>query len=49
MPLSAVIDCGNGAGGTVLPDLVAAMEWPNIRLQCVEVDGSYPNHEADPR
>lgn len=48
MPLSAVIDCGNGAGGTVLPELIAAMDWPNIRLQCVEVDGQYPNHEADP-
>jgi len=48
MPLSVVIDCGNGAGGSVIPDLVRRMQWPNIRLLYCEVDGSYPNHEADP-
>ncbi len=48
MPLSVVIDCGNGAGGAVIPDLVRAMEWPNITLLYCEVDGTYPHHEADP-
>lgn len=48
MPLSFVVDSGNGTGGTVLPQLVAAMNWPNVILQCVEVDGNYPNHEPDP-
>lgn len=48
MPLAVAIDCGNGAGGTVLPDLIAAMNWKNIQLLCAEVDGAYPNHEADP-
>lgn len=48
MPLSIVIDCGNGAGGTVIPELVRRMEWPHVRLLYCEVDGSYPNHEADP-
>ena len=48
MQLPVAIDCGNGAGGTVLPELIKAMEWKNIQLLCAEVDGSYPNHEADP-
>ncbi len=48
MKLSAVIDCGNGAAGTVMPDLIQAMEWPNVKLLYPEVDGTYPNHEADP-
>ena len=43
-----VIDCGNGATGAVIPELVAAMEWPNVQLLYCEVDGTFPNHEADP-
>lgn len=46
--ISAVIDCGNGAAGTVLPSLIKAMQWPNVYLLFPEVDGNYPNHEADP-
>jgi phosphomannomutase/phosphoglucomutase len=48
MQLSAVIDCGNGAGGSVIPDLVKAMNWQHVKVLFPEVDGSYPNHEADP-
>jgi phosphomannomutase/phosphoglucomutase len=48
IPLSAVVDCGNGAAGTVLPELVRVMEWSNVALLYPEVDGTYPNHEADP-
>jgi phosphomannomutase/phosphoglucomutase len=48
MDMSAVIDCGNGAAGTVMPQLVKAMGWKNVRLLYPEVDGTYPNHEADP-
>jgi phosphomannomutase / phosphoglucomutase len=48
MELSALTDCGNGAGGTVLPYLIQAMQWPNVQLLFAEVDGTYPNHEADP-
>lgn len=48
MPLAVAIDCGNGTGGAVIPELVAAMNWKNIQLICVEIDGTYPNHEADP-
>jgi phosphomannomutase/phosphoglucomutase len=48
MPLAAVVDCGNGSGGTVMPALCTAMEWKHVQLLHVEVDGTYPNHEADP-
>lgn len=48
MNLSVVIDCGNGAAGTVLPSLLKAMNWAKVHLLYPEVDGTYPNHEADP-
>ncbi len=43
-----IFDCANGAAGTVMPELVKAMDWPNAELLFPEVDGNYPNHEADP-
>jgi len=43
-----VIDCGNGAAGTVLPLLIKEFEWQKVALLYPEVDGTYPNHEADP-
>ncbi len=46
--IAAVIDCGNGAAGVVLPDIIEKMEWKNAQLLCAEVDGTFPNHEADP-
>ncbi len=46
--ISAVVDCGNGAAGTVMPQLIKAMEFKNVQLLYPEVDGTYPNHEADP-
>ncbi len=48
MSLPAVIDCGNGAGGTVIPQLIEKMQWPNVSVLFAEVDGTYPNHEANP-
>lgn len=45
---SYLIDCGNGAAGTVLPQLIAAFGWKRVGLLFEEVDGNYPNHEADP-
>ncbi len=48
MHQSVVIDCGNGAAGTVLPSLIKRMQWRNVTLLYEEVDGTYPNHEADP-
>ncbi len=48
MDFAAVVDCGNGAGGTVMPQLVKRMSWPRVQLLYEQVDGTYPNHEADP-
>lgn len=48
MDLAIVVDCGNGTGGTVMPALIEAMKWPHVQLLYPEVDGRYPNHEADP-
>lgn len=46
--IAAVVDCGNGAAGTVMPQLMQKMNWPRVQLLYPEVDGTYPNHEADP-
>ncbi len=43
-----VIDCANSVAGAVMPQLISAFEWPNVRLLYPEVDGTFPNHEADP-
>ncbi len=48
MELSAIVDCGNGAAGTVLPKLVKEMDWQHVQLLYADVDGTYPHHEADP-
>ncbi len=48
MSRSVLVDCGNGVGGTIMPQLITAMNWPNVQLLFAEVDGTYPNHEADP-
>jgi phosphomannomutase/phosphoglucomutase len=46
--IAAVIDCGNGAAGVVIPEIIKTMQWDNMQLLCAEVDGTFPNHEADP-
>ncbi len=46
--ISVVIDCGNGAAGAVIPELIQKMGWSQVELLYGEVDGTYPNHEADP-
>jgi phosphomannomutase/phosphoglucomutase len=43
-----IIDCGNGAGAAIIPLLVNTMGWKNVLQQCCTIDGTYPNHEADP-
>jgi phosphomannomutase / phosphoglucomutase len=48
MQMSILVDCGNGAAGTVLPELVSRMHWRNVQLLYPDVDGTYPHHEADP-
>ncbi len=46
--IRAVVDCANAAGGTVLPSLIKKMNWQQVDILYAEVDGNYPNHEADP-
>lgn len=48
MLLSVVVDCGNGAAGTVLPLLCERMQWQDVQLLYSDVDGTYPHHDADP-
>lgn len=46
--INFVIDCGNGAGGAVIPKLIARLNWQNVTILYSEVDGNYPNHEPNP-
>ena len=48
MDLAVVIDCGNGVAGTVMPQLIKKMGWQQVKLLYEDVDGTFPNHEADP-
>lgn len=48
LAMPVLIDCGNGAAGTVMPELITRMQWPNMTLLYPEVDGTFPNHEPDP-
>jgi phosphomannomutase/phosphoglucomutase len=41
-------DCGNGAVGAVLRDVIDAVGLPRVTILCEEVDGNYPNHTANP-
>ena len=45
--LKAVLDCGNGAGGLVVPRLFARLGIEPRYLFC-ESDGTFPNHHPDP-
>jgi phosphomannomutase/phosphoglucomutase len=42
------IDCGNGTGGPIITKLREKMGWKNSYVLFGEVDGTYPNHPADP-
>jgi len=45
--MKVVIDCGNGVGGAVAPELYRRLGCEVIDLYC-DVDGSFPNHHPDP-
>ena len=47
IPLSVAWDCGNGATGDVLPELVARLPGRHVVLNDV-VDGTFPAHHPDP-
>ena len=51
-PLKLVVDAGNGMGGHTVPAVLGDQELPALPLEIVplyfELDGSFPNHEANP-
>jgi len=46
-PFKVVLDAGSGMGGLVAPLLFDRLPCRTTRL-CFEVDGTFPNHEANP-
>ena len=46
-PFNVVLDAGSGVGGIVAPRLFDRLPCKTTRL-CFEVDGTFPNHEANP-
>jgi phosphomannomutase len=51
-PLKVVVDAGNGMGGHTVPAVLGDQELAALPLEIVplyfELDGSFPNHEANP-
>jgi phosphomannomutase len=51
-PLKVVVDAGNGMGGFTVPAVLGDQVLPALPLEIVplyfELDGSFPNHEANP-
>jgi phosphomannomutase len=46
-PFNVVLDAGSGMGGLVAPQLFDRLPCRTTRL-CFEIDGRFPNHEANP-
>lgn len=46
-PLRVAVDCGNGAGALVAPQLMQRLGLSFFGLYC-ESDGTFPNHHPDP-
>ena len=46
-PFNVVLDAGSGVAGLVAPRLFDLLPCKTTRL-CFEVDGSFPNHQANP-
>jgi phosphomannomutase len=51
-PLTVVVDAGNGMGGYTVPAVLGDAALPKLPLTIIpmyfELDGSFPNHEANP-
>ncbi|HVQ94375.1 MAG TPA: phosphomannomutase/phosphoglucomutase [Mycobacteriales bacterium] len=51
-PLTVVVDAGNGMAGHTVPAVLGDAEFPALPLTIVplyfELDGTFPNHEANP-
>jgi len=46
-PFKVVLDAGSGMGGLIAPKLFERLPCQTTRL-CFEIDGRFPNHEANP-
>jgi phosphomannomutase len=46
-PLKVVADTANGMGGLVVPEVFAALPF-SLEILFPELDGTFPNHPADP-
>jgi phosphomannomutase len=46
-PFNVVLDAGSGMAGQIAPKLFDALPCRTTRL-CFEIDGRFPNHEANP-
>ena len=46
-PFNVVLDAGNGIAGMVAPRLFARLPC-KVKALCFDVDGTFPNHEANP-
>ena len=46
-PYRLVIDCGNGAMGSIAPRALETLGCEVTQLNC-DIDGSFPNHDPDP-
>lgn len=44
---SFIFDCGNGAAGSVLRDILEGLDL-NFKIMYEEPDGTFPNHHPDP-
>jgi len=47
-PFNIVLDAGNGIAGMVAPLLFTDLPKKKLTTLCFEVDGTFPNHEANP-
>ncbi len=46
-PLAIAVDAGNGMAGKIFPELEPYVPW-EVEEMYFELDGSFPNHEANP-
>ncbi|MFI9509389.1 phosphomannomutase/phosphoglucomutase [Nocardia sp. NPDC052566] len=47
-PLTIAVDAGNGMGGYTVPEVLGTLPQVTIVPLYFELDGSFPNHEANP-
>ncbi|SPM32568.1 Phosphomannomutase [Mycobacterium rhizamassiliense] len=47
-PLRVAVDAGNGMAGHTTPAVLGAIDWITLVPLYFELDGSFPNHEANP-